>query len=106
MNSLFRKIIARTVLQVLWENQGTMEGPALWETVTGRLGRSNTRKTRYSHTDVADTVEQLVEQKRIDVVYHTQPIRDFNYEPGSYRLLHHTYSLPVLDRIAALSPEA
>lgn len=107
MNKLFYKIIARTILEVLWENKTShMMTGDLVRAVQLRLGRTPDRDRNLGGGEVNHVLQVLVNEGRIearrlkDSELHWSGCMKPPLPPTIY-----AYNLPLLDQLAAFAPE-
>ena len=104
MNKLFEKIVARTVLEVLWEKKAAMMSGELINAVQLKLGRQPSKDRNYLAGDVNHAIQILVNQGKVEARRLGEE-RVGCMQPAM-PVITWAYCLPVLDQLAAFAPEA
>jgi hypothetical protein len=87
MNSVFKKIIMRAVMEVLWANQGPVRRKDLMHWAKQKLGLRE-----FSDRDVTEAINTLLDQQKIELDNSEKR------SPNDVR-----FRLPVLEQLGALA---
>ena len=87
MNSVFKKIIMRTVVEVLWDRQEPVLRRELFSAVKGRLGLRE-----FSDRDVTDAINTLLDLQSVELGDSEERSPNDVY-----------FRLPVLEQLGALA---